>query len=215
MRLKNKVMFVTGATSGFGEQTVRLAVNEGARVIALGRRAERLDELQHALGKEYVLPVVVDVRDEQAVFAAMDALPEEWKEIDVLVANAGLALNASKAWDVPMTQWKQMIDTNINGLLYTVRAVLPSMLARNKGHIIAMGSMAGTYPYVGGNVYGGTKAFVQQFMMGLRCDLLGTNIRATNLEPGLAETEFALVRFDGDVSRAKELYAGTQPQRVG
>ncbi len=207
MRLKGKIILVTGATSGFGEATVRLAVDEGARVIALGRRTERLA----ALGTENIYSLTVDVRDEAEVQTAIDGLPEAWREIDVLVANAGLALSAEKAWDVPIAQWQQMIETNINGLLYSVRAVLPSMLARNKGHIISMGSMAGSYPYVGGNVYGGTKAFVQQFMMGLRCDLLGTKIRATNLEPGLAETEFALVRYDGDVKRAMDLYAGTQP----
>lgn len=211
MRLKGKTLWVTGASSGFGEATLRLAVAEGARVIAMARRAERLQALQAELGAENVYVCAADVRDAAQVADAVAGLPDAWRSIDVVVANAGLALNTAPAQDVPLEQWEQMIDTNIKGLLYTVRAVLPQMLARNAGHVIAIGSMAGTYPYAGGNVYGGTKAFVQQFMMNLRCDVLGSAVRVTNLEPGLAETEFALVRFDGDAGKAKELYAGTQP----
>jgi len=211
MRLNGLCVCVTGATSGFGAAIARLALQEGARVIAIGRRKERLDVLVDTFGAEKVYALCCDVTDGVAVQREFDALPESWQAIDVLVNNAGLALNTAPAQDVPMPQWETMIDTNIKGMLYVTRACLDGMLRRNKGHIIMIGSMAGTYPYLGGNVYGATKAFVQQFAMNLRCDVLGSALRVTNLEPGLAESEFSLVRFGGDAQKAADVYQGTQP----
>lgn len=211
MRLKGKTLCVTGATSGFGAATARLAVAEGARVIITGRRQERLDALVQELGADKAYAMCMDVRDNDAVQQAVAALPEAWRAVDVLVNNAGLALNTAPAQDVPLSDWETMIDTNIKGMLYVTRAFLSDMLRCNHGHIIMMGSMAGTYPYAGGNVYGATKAFVQQFAMNLRCDVLGSALRVTNLEPGLAWSEFSQVRFHGDADKAAAVYQGTQP----
>lgn len=210
MNLTDTTFLITGATSGFGEATARLVVAKGARVVITGRRNERLLCLQKHLGKTQVFPLCFDVRDKEAVGMALASLPEKFGKIDVLVNNAGLALNTAPAAEVPLEQWEQMIDTNIKGLLYMTRAVLPQMLERDAGHIINIGSMAGNYPYPGGNVYGATKAFVKQFSLNLRADVLGTRIRVTNLEPGLAETEFSEVRL-GDKDKAADVYKGTQP----
>ncbi len=210
MTIDGQIILVTGATSGFGRETARLAVADGARVIATGRRQERLDALQEELGTENLLPLCFDIRDHDAVADAVASIPEAWRPIDALVNNAGLALNTAKAQDVPMDEWERMIDTNIKGLIYMTRAILPEMLARDRGYILNVGSMAGNYPYPGGNVYGGSKAFVKQFSLNLRSDLLGSNIRVTNLEPGLAETEFSLVRL-GDEAAADKVYEGTDP----
>lgn len=210
MTLASKTFLITGATSGFGEATARLAVARGARVVITGRRNERLLRLQGELGAQNAHPLCFDVRDKEAIGMAIASLPDAFRFIDVLVNNAGLALNTAPAQDVPLEQWEQMIDTNIKGLIYMTRAVLPQMLERNAGHIINIGSMAGNYPYPGGNLYGATKAFVKQFSLNLRADLLGTRIRVTNLEPGLAQTEFSEVRL-GDKDKAAELYKGTQP----
>ena len=217
MRLKGKLLCVTGATSGFGLATARFAVREGARVVVTGRREERLIALVNELGQSHAYALCFDVADNTAVQRAVAGLPEGWRDVDVLVNNAGLALNVAPAQDVPLDQWEVMIDTNIKGMLYVTRAFLGDMLQRNNGHVIMMGSMAGTYPYKGGNVYGATKAFVQQFAMNLRCDALGTALRVTNLEPGLAETEFSHVRFGGDLDAAEAVYRGTkalQPEDI-
>jgi len=155
----------------------------------------------------------LDVRDEAAVNAAVAALPAEFAAIDLLVNNAGLALGLEPAHRCDMEDWQRMVDTNIKGLLYCTRAILPGMVARDRGHIVNIGSVAGTYPYPGGNVYGATKAFVKQFSLNLRADLLGTGVRVSNVEPGLAESEFSLVRFKGDDGKAAKTYEGTQPLR--
>lgn len=210
MKLKNKTILITGATSGFGRGTARRCVKEGARVILTGRREERLKELVEELGAAHCQTLTFDVQDREAVDAALASLPEEWQAIDVLVNNAGLALGLSTTQDGNVEHWEVMIDTNIKGLLYVTRSVLPGMLTRNKGHIINIGSMAGNWPYPNGNVYGSTKAFVKHFSLELRIDLLGTPIRVTNLEPGSAETEFSLVRLQ-DKEKADVFYEGYQP----
>ncbi|MSP52186.1 MAG: SDR family NAD(P)-dependent oxidoreductase [Alphaproteobacteria bacterium] len=204
------VVFVTGATSGFGDAIARLFVRSGARVIASGRRTDRLLALKRELATDRLLTVELDVRDESAVnkLLAPDALPAPFSTINVLVNNAGLALGLEPAHAVAIGDWKTMIDTNINGLIYVTRALLPGMVARKRGHIINLGSVAGSYPYPGGNVYGGTKAFVHQFSLALRSDLLGHNVRVTCVEPGMAETEFAETRFKGDKDKAKAVYKG-------
>lgn len=209
--LTGKTFLVTGATSGFGQATAIAALKAGARVIVAGRRKDRLKTLHDTYPEYEMISLSFDVRNPAAVEDAISSLPDAWKQIDVLVNNAGLALNTATADKVPLEDWETMIDTNIKGLLYVTRAVLPDMIVRNHGHIITIGSMAGNYAYKGGNVYGGTKAFVKQFALNLRTDLLGTNIRVTNLEPGLAETEFSLVRFHGNEEAARDVYKDTLP----
>jgi 3-hydroxy acid dehydrogenase/malonic semialdehyde reductase len=204
-----KVVMVTGATSGFGAATARRFATKGARVIATGRRGERLDALREAVG-DVVMPLPFDVRDEAAVNAAFAGLAPPFDEIDVLVNNAGLARGLSRADEASMDDWNEMVDTNIRGLMYCTRAVLPRMVARGRGHIVNLGSVAGAYPYPGANVYGGTKAFVAQFSLNLRADLVGKNIRVSCIEPGAAETEFSLVRFHGDTAKADGVYKGLQ-----
>lgn len=202
-------VFITGASSGFGAATALRFAQAGARVVASARRAERLSELAEAAGVgERLLTLAFDVRDKQAVDAAVANLPPEFQAIDVLVNNAGLALGLEPVEAAKIENWETMIDTNIRGLLYCTRAVLPGMVERDRGHILNLSSIAATYPYPGGNVYGGSKAFVTQFSLGLRADLLGRNIRVTCLEPGKAETEFSLVRFDGDAEKAEAAYEG-------
>lgn len=210
----SKVAFITGATSGFGAACARRFAADGWRLVLCGRRQERLDAVQTEVVE--AVPVhafPLDVRDEAAVNAAVAALPTEFAEIDLLVNNAGLALGLEPAHRCDMEDWQRMVDTNIKGLIYCTRAVLPGMVARDRGHIVNIGSVAGTYPYPGGNVYGATKAFVKQFSLNLRADLLGTRVRVTNIEPGLAESEFSLVRFKGDDTKAARTYEGTQPLR--
>jgi 3-hydroxy acid dehydrogenase/malonic semialdehyde reductase len=204
------IFFITGATSGFGSAIARQAIAAGHRVVAAGRRHDRLEHLQRELGSN-VHGVELDVRDNTAVIAAIDRLPSEFAAIDVLVNNAGLALGMEPADAASIDDWDRMVDTNIKGLMYCTRAVLPGMVARGGGHIINIGSTAAEYPYPGGNVYGGTKAFVYQFSLNLRADLLGKNIRVTDIEPGLSGgTEFSNVRFHGDDAKAANVYAGTQ-----
>lgn len=206
-----KTILVTGATAGFGAAFARRFIRDGHRVIATGRRAERLESLRTELGDRLHI-AAFDMRDTQAVAGFVAGLPEGWREIDVLVNNAGLALGLSPAWEASLDEWDQMIDTNIRGLVHMTRAILPGMVARNNGLIINLGSIAGEYPYPGGNVYGGTKAFVRQFSLNLRADLVGLNVRVTDIEPGLVGgSEFSAVRFGGDVEKAAAVYAGTQP----
>jgi 3-hydroxy acid dehydrogenase/malonic semialdehyde reductase len=209
-----RIVFVTGASSGFGAATARRFAAGGARVIAAARRADRVRDLAAELGPQ-VLPLTLDVRDSGAVAAAVAGLPEEFSAVDVLVNNAGLALGLNPAQDADLDDWDQMIDTNCKGLVYCTRAVLPGMVARGRGHVINLGSVAGSYPYPGGNVYGGTKAFVHQFSLNLRSDLHGTGIRVTCVEPGMADTEFSLVRFEGDQAKADGVYSGMQPMTAG
>ena len=208
--ISDMIVFVTGATSGFGKATAQRFLRGGARVVVSGRRRQRLGELEAEFG-DRVLAVALDVRDEAAVAAAIAGLPPEFSDITVLVNNAGLALGLEPAHEAHMENWNTMVDTNIKGLMYCTRAVLPGMVARDRGHIVNIGSVAGSYPYPGGNVYGATKAFVHQFSLNLRADLLGYNVRVTSVEPGLAETEFALVRFKGDEEKAKAMYQGLKP----
>ncbi|RWU02226.1 SDR family oxidoreductase [Pseudodesulfovibrio sp. S3] len=206
-----KTVLITGATAGFGKAMAQRYANEGWNLILTGRRAERLEELKTGLAPAKVHTLCFDVRDRQACQQAVDSLPAEFKGIDVLVNNAGLALGLEPAQSCDLDDWDAMVDTNIKGLMYMTRAVLPSMVERNKGHIVNLGSVAGTYPYPGGNCYGGTKAYVNHFSKNLLADLLGTKVRVTNIEPGLCETEFSVVRFKGDKKAADKVYEGTQP----
>lgn len=208
-----KTMCITGATSGFGKACAQRFAAEGWRLILTGRRVDRLQALQQELGTVPVHTVELDVRDYAAVAAMVRDLPGDFQEIDVLVNNAGLALGLEGAHQTDIQDWDTMIDTNIKGLCYLTRCILPGMVARNRGHIINMGSIAGTYPYPGGNVYGATKAFVKQFSRNLLTDLNHTKVRVTNIEPGLAESEFSIVRFHGDTSKADAVYKGTEPLR--
>lgn len=204
------IAMVTGASSGFGEAISRQLVNTGYKVIGTGRRAERLAALGDELGDSF-LPLVFDVQDKTATQAAIAGLPAAWSEVDLLVNNAGLALGLEPAHKADLEDWEQMIATNISGLTLLTRLLLPGMVARNRGHVVNIGSIAGTYPYPGGNVYGATKAFVKQFSLNLRADLAGTAIRVTNVEPGLCGgTEFSNVRFHGDDAKAATVYQGVQ-----
>ena len=207
-----RTVFITGASSGFGAAAARRFTARGDRVVAAARRAERLRSLVGELGHDVLLPLTFDVRDRPGVERAVASLPQDFAQVDVLVNNAGLALGLEPAADADLDDWEQMIETNCAGLVYMTRALLPQMVARGSGHIVNLGSIAGTYPYPGGNVYGATKAFVHQFSLNLRSDLHGTGVRVTCVEPGLAGgTEFSDVRFGGDTERAAGVYAGTQP----
>jgi len=203
------IVLVTGATSGFGAAIARRFALEGHSVIAAGRRRERLAQLERDLAGHRVHTMVLDVRDRDAIAAALGALPPELSAVDLLVNNAGLALGLEPAQAADLDAWEDMVDTNITGLMYMTRALLPGMVARRRGHVINLGSVAGSYPYPGGNVYGATKAFVHQFSLNLRADLAGTKVRVTSIEPGMVGgTEFSTVRFGGDASRAARVYEG-------
>ncbi len=204
-----KTALITGATSGFGRATAQRFAAQGWNVIATGRRAERLQTLRDSLG-ERVHTLAFDIRDADAMQAALATLPEALQGIDLLVNNAGLALGTAPAQSADLGQWRQMIDTNITALVALTHALLPGLIER-RGAIVNISSIAATYPYTGGNVYGGTKAFVSQFSLGLRSDLHGTGVRVTSIEPGLAETEFTLVRTSGNQSASDQLNAGAQP----
>ncbi|MFG1377904.1 SDR family NAD(P)-dependent oxidoreductase [Xanthobacter autotrophicus] len=203
-------LLVTGATSGIGAATVRRFAGVGARVIAVGRRAERLDALKAEFG-DLIHPLVLDVRDEKATFEAFSSLPAPFDAYNVVFANAGLAMGLEPAYEAKLDDWNTMVETNISGMLYTVRASLPAMIARKQGHLVFTGSIAGDYSYPGANVYGATKAFVKQFSLNVWADVAGTGVRVTNIEPGLTETEFSVVRFGGDKERADNVYAGATP----
>src|SRR5690348_17739519 len=209
-----KTALITGATSGIGEAAVRAFVKAGWRIVATGRRADRLKALAQAIGADKVHGAAFDVRDEAARDHALAALPDGFRGIDLLVNNAGLALGRNPAQTADLSQWKTMIDTNVTALASLTHKLLPGLIAR-RGAIINVSSVAATYPYPGGNVYGGTKAFVSQFSLGLRADLHGTGVRVTSVEPGMAETEFTLVRTGGDQAASDKLYAGAQPITAG
>jgi 3-hydroxy acid dehydrogenase / malonic semialdehyde reductase len=208
-------VFVTGASAGFGEAIARRFAADGARLVISARRAERITELARELGGD-VLPLTLDVRDREALASAVSGLPPEFAAIDVLVNNAGLALGLEPAYKADLEDWDAMLDTNCGGLIYCTRAILPGMVERGRGHVINLGSIAGTYPYPGGNVYGATKAFVHEFSLNLRADLHGTGVRVTSVEPGLSGgTEFSVVRFGGDRERAGQVYEGVHPLEAG
>ena len=201
-------VLITGASAGFGKALAERLVAKGHRVIGCARRLDKLNALAENLG-ELFLPVVMDVSDTASIPQIIADLPVDFKQIDVLVNNAGLALGTNSAQKSSLDDWMRMVDTNIKGLIALTHAVLPAMVARDSGYIINLGSIAGNWPYYGGNVYGGTKAFVKQFSLNLRADLVGTQVRVTNLEPGsVAGTEFSNVRYHGDDDKAAEVYDG-------
>jgi 3-hydroxy acid dehydrogenase/malonic semialdehyde reductase len=205
-------ILITGATAGFGEAATRRFVGQGHRVIAAARRRDKLDALMSSLPPGSAHALVLDVRERGAVQAALASLPQAFQEVDILVNNAGLALGLEPAEATNLDDWEVMVDTNIKGVLYLTHAVLPQMVERKRGHIINLSSVAASYPYPGGNVYGATKAFVRQFSLNLRADLLGKGVRVTSIEPGMCGgTEFSTVRFGGDQSKADKVYEGLTP----
>ena len=205
------IVFITGASAGFGAAMARTFVANGHKAIISARREDRLAALAAELG-DAVHAVALDVTDRASIRAALDGLPAEWQQIDVLVNNAGLALGTTPAHESSLDDWDTMIATNCSGLVAMTRAILPAMVARGSGTVINLGSIAGSTPYPGGNVYGATKAFVEQFTLNLRADLIGTGVRATNLAPGLCGgTEFSNVRFKGNDEAAAKVYEGTTP----
>jgi 3-hydroxy acid dehydrogenase / malonic semialdehyde reductase len=206
-----QTIFVTGASAGFGAAIVRRFAAKGACVVATARRADKLAALAEEFG-DAVLPLALDVQDRGAVERAVAGLPADFAAIDCVVNNAGLALGLEPAARADLANWDRMIDTNCKGVAYVTRAVLPGMVERGRGHVVNIGSVAGTYPYPGGNVYGATKAFVHQFSLNLRADLHGTGVRVTCIEPGLCGgTEFSEVRLGGDKAKAAAIYAGVEP----
>ena len=209
----NNVVFITGATSGFGRATARRFAEAGWALVLTGRRQERLEALQQELSAKVPVHIaVLDVRDAEAVKQVVAELPEGFREIKSLINNAGLALAPEPAQQVDLSDWHTMIDTNVTGLVNVTHALLPRLIETGKGaSIISIGSVAGHWPYPGGHVYGATKAFVEQFSYNLRCDLLGTGVRVTDIAPGMAETEFTLVRTKGNQDASDKLYRGTTP----
>ena len=206
-----RIALVTGATAGFGAAITHRLVRDGWHVIAAARRLDRLEKLADALG-DALLPYALDVTDAAGVAALPDRLPAAWRDIDALINNAGLALGLDPAQSASIEDWDRMVATNVNGVMHMTRALLPGMVARNRGHVVNLGSIAGTYPYPGGHIYGATKAFVKQFTLNLKADLVGTQVRVTDIEPGLCGgTEFSTVRFGGDTARAAKMYEGTTP----
>jgi NADP-dependent 3-hydroxy acid dehydrogenase YdfG len=213
-KLNGKIVFITGASSGIGEASASAFAAEGARLLLAARRAERFAELTPELlsaGAAAVHSMALDVRDAASVAGALDALPEEWKAIDVLVNNAGLSRGLDKMHEGKLLDWDEMIDTNVKGLLYVTRAVVPGMVQRGRGHVVNLGSTAGEVTYPGGAVYCGTKAAEHAINDGLRQDLLGTPVRVTSIDPGMVETEFSEVRFRGAKERAAKVYQGLTP----
>jgi NADP-dependent 3-hydroxy acid dehydrogenase YdfG len=209
--LSGQTFFITGASSGFGAACARIFAQPGNRLVLTARRIDPLLTLQEELAATADIHIIpLDVSDREAVQGAVESLPERFRQIDVLLNNAGLALGMEPAHQVDLDDWETMVDTNIKGLMYCTHAILPGMVARNRGHIVNISSTAGAWPYPGGNVYGGTKAFVTQFSLNLRCDLLGTKVRVTCIQPGMAETEFSKVRFKGDEEKAGKVYEGTE-----
>ncbi|MDB5724390.1 MAG: NADP-dependent 3-hydroxy acid dehydrogenase [Novosphingobium sp.] len=204
-----KTAIVTGATSGIGRATAQALAGAGWQVIATGRRADRLAALASDHG-DLIYPLVFDVRDDNSLDGALADLPARFRRIDLLVNNAGLALGTAPAQRADLEQWRTMIDTNVTALVSVTHRLLPGLIER-KGGIVNIGSVAGTYPYPGGNVYGGTKAFVQQFTLALRSDLHGTGVRVTVIDPGMVETEFTTVRTGGDEGASDALYSGADP----
>ena len=214
MTLKGKLVFITGASSGIGAATALAFAAEGALLLLAARRADKLAEIAAAAlnrGAEAVHTISLDVRNRKAVQKAINALPAEWTAIDILVNNAGLSRGLEKLYEGKIDDWEEMIDTNVKGLLYVTRAVVPGMIERGRGHVVNLGSTAGEMTYPGGAVYCGTKAAEHSINDGLRQDVLGTPIRVTTVDPGMVETEFSIVRFHGDTERAANFYKGIEP----
>ncbi|AEI37842.1 MAG: SDR family NAD(P)-dependent oxidoreductase [Zymomonas mobilis subsp. pomaceae] len=212
----SKTVLITGATAGFGAAAARLFVKQGWKAVVTGRRADRLAQLVTELGADKVHPAAFDIRDEAAMTAALLDLPSEFSDIDVLINNAGLALGVKPAPDIDLADWRTMIDTNVTALAVITQHLLPKLI-KQRGMIINLSSTASRWPYPGGNCYGGTKAFVRQFSYGLRCDLHGTGVRVTSIEPGLCESEFTLVRTKGDKEAYDQTYKGAhalQPEDI-
>lgn len=214
MTIKNKIIFITGASSGFGLACAELFAKNGAKLILAARRMDRLEKIAKELKSKFkseVLPIELDVRKKSMVVSAVKRLKGNWKNIDVLINNAGLSRGLDKLHEGKSNDWNEMIDTNIKGLLYVSREVIPLMLKRNSGHVINIGSIAGHEVYPKGNVYCASKHAVNAITQGMRMDLADTNIRVTTIDPGLAETEFSIVRFRGDTKKAKDVYKGIDP----
>ena len=201
---------VTGASAGIGEACALALSQAGARLVLAGRRGDRLEALAARLQTPAHV-VILDVRSRQEVESSLASLPTDFADVDLLVNNAGLGLGLEPAHNASLDDWDTMIDTNCKGLVYVTRALLPGMVKRNRGHVVNLGSVAATYPYPGGNVYGATKAFVHQFSQNMKADLVGTRVRVTDIQPGMVETDFSLVRFKGDAERARKVYEGMEP----
>jgi serine 3-dehydrogenase len=213
--LKDKLVFITGASSGIGQAAARAFATEGAKLLLCARRIDRLKELERELKKEHpfqnVLSIQLDVRNQKEVEETIEKLPEEWKQIDILLNSAGLSRGLDKLQEGSIDDWDEMIDTNVKGLLYVTRKVVPGMVERGRGHIINIGSIAGHEVYPKGNVYCASKFAVDAITKGLRLDVVDTPLRVTAIDPGLVETEFSEVRFHGDTTRAKSVYQGLDP----
>jgi serine 3-dehydrogenase len=212
--MNGKIVFITGASSGIGKATATAFAAAGANILICARRTERIDALAAELTAAYGVKVhafTLDVRNQSKVEASLNGLPAEWKDISILVNNAGLSRGMDTIQEGKIQDWEEMIDTNVKGLLYVTRAVLPGMIARNAGHIVNIGSAAGHWVYPKGNVYNASKFAVKALNEGMKMDLLGTPIRVTSVDPGLLETEFAVVRFHGDTEKAKSVYQGLTP----
>ncbi|TBR59643.1 NAD(P)-dependent oxidoreductase [Westiellopsis prolifica IICB1] len=217
LSLQNQIVLITGASSGIGAACAKVFASAGAKLILAARRQERLQELADSLVETYhgtsgqIHLLQLDVRDRSAVESAIYSLPSPWSEIDILINNAGLSRGLDKLHEGKFEDWEEMIDTNIKGLLYLSRYVVPGMVSRDRGHVINIGSIAGYQTYPGGNVYCGTKAAVRAISEGLKQDLLGTSVKVTSVDPGMVETEFSEVRFHGDTQRAEKVYQGVTP----
>ncbi len=212
--LQGKIACITGASAGIGEACARVLAREGAALLLSARRADRIRTLAAQLKRDFGTNTLVhelDVRQKDDIDRYVAGLPAEWQQIDILVNNAGLSRGLSKLHEGSIQDWEEMIDTNVKGLLYMTRAVLPGMVKRNSGHVINIGSIAGHQLYPNGNVYCATKFAVNALSQGLRMDLLGTQVRVSSVDPGMVETEFSEVRFRGDKERAKQVYANTRP----
>lgn len=212
--IRNKLVMITGASAGIGEACARVFAREGARLLLVARRGDRLQkaiETLKQLGAPSVYALTLDVRSQTSVEKAISTLPPEWQAIDILINNAGLSRGLDKLHEAKISDWEDMIDTNIKGLLYVSRAVIPGMVARKTGHVVNIGSIAGYELYPGGNIYCATKHAVNALNKGMRIDLLGSGVRVSSVDPGLVETEFSLVRYHGDADKAKVAYQGIQP----
>jgi 3-hydroxy acid dehydrogenase / malonic semialdehyde reductase len=212
--LENQIILITGASSGIGTACARIFAGAGAKLILAARRLERLQQLADTLVKEFGIEIhllQLDVRDRNAVEFAISTLPSAWSDIDILINNAGLSRGLDKLHEGSFQDWEDMIDTNVKGLLYVSRYVVPGMVSRDRGHLVNLGSIAGHQTYPGGNVYCATKAAVRAISEGLKQDLLGTRVRVTSVDPGMVETEFSNVRFHGDAERANKVYQGVKP----